>query len=299
MNKPITHLLRFILSTRWIALINIALAAVLGYNVVQLLLLFEQTPPLLPARLPSKHATMPNQLPLPTLTISALLETHLFGTPPNAVATASANALTPPPETSLDLKLQGIYYSSDPQASRAIIATGDGKIARYQQQDTLPSGAIIHQIDPKELILFRNGRQETLHLVSTNPEGLPKGEMTTKNVSTNTSTTNNNLKPEQVLGNYQRRLQSDPQNLMNLMRLSPVNQDGRFIGYRLSPGKDANVMSQFNLQPGDILTAVNGVKLDSPIKGLTVIEQLATADHLELQILRDGRLVPLSFTVEK
>jgi general secretion pathway protein C len=299
MNKLITLLLRFTLSTRWIALINIALAAVLGYNVVQLLLLFEQTPPLLPARLHSKPATMTNQSPLPTLTISALLETHLFGTPPNVVVTASARVLAPPPETSLDLKLHGIYYSSDPQASRAIIATSDGKIARYQRQDTLPSGAIIHQIDPKELILLRNGRQETLHLVSTNPEGLQKGEVATKNVSTNTATTNNNLKPEQVLGNYQRRLQSGPQNLMNLIRLSPVNQDGRFIGYRLSPGKDANIMSQFNLQPGDILTAVNGVKLDSPIKGLTVIEQLATADHLELQILRDGRLVPLSFTVEK
>jgi general secretion pathway protein C len=83
------------------------------------------------------------------------------------------------------------------------------------------------------------------------------------------------------------------------MRISAVKRGGRFIGYRIKPGKDATLLSRFNLQSGDILTAVNGVKLDSPLKGLGLIQQLATANQVDLEVLRNGRVVSLSFFIEK
>ncbi len=304
MNKSFLLFSRVLFSTHWITIINLILAVVLGYQVMHLLLMMND-PPL--ANLLTSHSrplTSTSSLPTQThlLNLTPLLEANFFGPPQATVLKPSHTALTPPPETPLNLTLQGIYYSTDPSASLAIITTPDGKTELYKQDKPLPNGITIQKIEPRKLILLRNGQQETLLLEGSHPdEGANPAEASSPGLATHTTTSKDadKAKPGQLLGDYQRQLQANPQHLMNLMHLSPVSQEGRFLGYRLSPGKDTQVLTQFNLQAGDILTAVNGVKLDSPLKGLTVVEQLATADHLELQILRNGQLVPLSFNIER
>lgn len=300
MNKSFLFLSRVLFSTHWITVINLILAAVLGYQVMHLLLLINDPPP---ANLLTSHSrplTSTSSLPTQThlLNLTPLLEANFFGPPQATVLKPSNTALTPPPETPLNLTLQGIYYSTDPSASLAIITTPDGKTELYKLDKPLPNGITIQTIEPRKLILLRNGRQETLLLDGSQSPAEVSSPAPIRDTPTSSDT--DAVKPvAQLLGDYQRQLQANPQHLMNLMHLSPVSQEGRFLGYRLSPGKDTQVLTQFNLQAGDILTAVNGVKLDSPLKGLTVVEQLATADHLELQILRNGQLVPLSFTIER
>lgn len=296
-------LIVFILSARLSAIINIMLAAVLGYHIMQLLLLINNVPlDLSNNRINTSSNTSVNQLQLskPTLTISALLEAHLLGKN-QTVATQIANqTANTPPETKLNLKLHGIYYTSNPLTSFAMIASADGKSAHYRIDQSLPGGAILQQIHPKQVILLRNKRQETLRLV-----GAQKvlanhlSSNSAKNVQKNISLTNEDLRPEQLLGQYQRQLQTNPNSLIKLMRLSPVSEEGRLVGYRIRPGKEADLLARFNLQAGDVLTAVNDIKLDSPIKGLSVVQQLATASQINLQVLRQGQEVSLSFEVEK
>jgi general secretion pathway protein C len=49
------------------------------------------------------------------------------------------------------------------------------------------------------------------------------------------------------------------------------------------------------LAPGDVVTSVNGVKLDSPAKALSLLRGLSSADEVRLEIERGG--VPQSLIV--
>jgi general secretion pathway protein C len=49
------------------------------------------------------------------------------------------------------------------------------------------------------------------------------------------------------------------------------------------------------LAPGDIVTSVNGVKLDSPAKALSLLRGLSSMDEIRLDIERSG--VPQSLIV--
>jgi general secretion pathway protein C len=291
-----SKLIAFIFSARWSVVINIALAAVLGHSTVQLLL---GAPPKTSFNSqPSRPHPVVNQqrVSRTALNISALLDAHLFGRPRLATQTATQIAKTPP-ETKLNLNLHGIYYSSNPQTSFAMIAPANGKSVSYRVGQSLPSGAVLHRIYPKQVILLRNGRHETLRLRDS--QGVTANKTPKNDAKNMQKPTTANDRPEKLLGNYQRQLRTNPNRLMKLMRISPARQGGRLVGYRLKPGKDATLLSRFNLQSGDILTTVNGVKLDSPLKGLGVVQQLATANRINLQVLRNGRVVSLSFAVEK
>jgi len=267
-----------ILSIRWI--INIALTAVLGYSAVQIIIMLIDTTPL---ETNNQH-TRSHQAQISTPALNISPQAYLFGKPkPDETQIVSHT----PHETQLNLKLHGIYYSSDPTMSYAMIAAANGKSTSYRVGQTV-SSAVLHEIDSRRVILLRNGRYETLHIMGTKD-----------NHSQESAVPTNDISAGKLLGQYQRQLQTNPNSLMKLMRIYPVKRSGRFIGYRIKQGKDASLLSRFNLQSGDILTAVNGVKLDSPLKGLGLIQQLATANQINLEILRNGQVVPLFFVVEK
>jgi len=294
-----SQLMSFVFSARWSVIINIVLAAMLGYSTVQLLLgapLKLNSPNIRP-----HLVTEPAQVFRPTLNISPLLEAHLFGKSHLTTQAARQQIAKTLPKTKLNLKLHGIYYSSEPDNSFAIVSATDGKSDTYRVGDSLPGGAVVHQISAKQVILLRNGRQETLQLVGEKDTLAEKllSNQEKSNAKNTPILPNANNTPGKLLGQYQRQLRTNPNQLTKLIRISPVKKNGRFVGYRLRPRKDATLLSQFDLQSGDILTSINGVKLDSPLKSLGVVPQLATANRVDLQVLRNGQVVSLSFAVEK
>lgn len=278
----------FLLSTilaRWI--INVSLAVMLGYQIVNLFFVFQSTsrPPQI---MPTPFTTQTNK----AVDISHLVTARLFGTIPAAMETAVVN-----PETKLNLKLRGIYYAVDSMQSFAVIAETEGKHHLYRQGATLSGGTVLQEIRPKEIILNRNGRYETLKLT-----GSPANTATTTPASTTISSkisSDENQTPAQLLANYQQQLRENPQKLLSLVRIEAVEQNGKFGGFRLSPGRDATLLNRFNLKSGDILVAVNGTDLDSPLKGLSLIEQLGQTNQLNLTVLRNGQPLSLSFSVDK
>ena len=156
----------------------------------------------------------------------------------------------------------------------------------------LPAGAVLHKIYEKYVVLSRNGRYESLRFdESDSSKNTFNSHPQSNEVSQET--------PSQLLGQFQQQLRTKPESLMRLVRIYPVKESESFIGYRLKPGHDKNIMSQFGLESGDIVTAVNDVTLDSPLKGLGLIQQLATADRIDLQVLRDGQSLSLSFAIDQ
>lgn len=301
--RKILYSVEWIVSKRLVTVINLILSAVIGYKTVWLVLTADEMPthyfvPTTVSKISQAPSTQTLAYQLPTL-----LEANLLGSPATkSVPVPPQTGLAPPPQTSLSLKLQGVYYSTNPQASIALITHNKEENAKlYKLNASLPGGAVLHQIYPKKVILLRNARQETLLLVD-NKSVDNKGDFKESTPPSSPTPINQNsqtARPEQLLGQYQQQLMTNPQSLKNLLNVMPASEEGKFVGYRLAPGTDPTLMTQFNLQSGDILTEVNGVMLDSPLKGLTIVQQLATANQVTLKVIRGGQPVSLSFEVEK
>lgn len=283
---------RFFWNKAWIVLINLALSAFLGYQLVFTgLQSYKPLTQALPAASPAiMNVNTATKLSEPTpLNLSPLLEARLFGEA-SQTNNPAARSTQIPPDTKLSLKLLGIYHNPDPQQSLAMIGTADNKSALYHIGKTLSNGVILSEVHPKFVILQRGDRYETLRLV---------GAANNPAIAQSAPVNPNKQPPARMLGNLQRQLTTNPEALGKLLRVDPANENGKFIGFRLSAGQDPSLMSQFDLQAGDILTSVNGIELDSPLKGFSIVQQLSTANQLTLQIMRQGQARTLSFNIEK
>ena len=100
--------------------------------------------------------------------------------------------------------------------------------------------------------------------------------------------------PGELLREYRDALINNPQSVMGLVRAEPYQKDGQLKGYRIRPGKDRYLLRRFGLRSGDIVTSVNGVTMDNPIKALEVLRDLSAATQLTVEVERNG--APQSFT---
>lgn len=232
---------------------------------------------------------------------------HLFGKyEPKKVVVAPVKPAVVP-ETRLNLKLRGVFASKDKNAARAIIADSRGEEDSYRLGSELPGGAILNEIYADHVILEHNGRLETLKLPVDAPEA-GKGSRTAK-TSQSRRNTNRNINRGNIagasantadnaalLGQYREALMNDPNSVMGLVNVRPYQKDGQLVGYRLRPGKDRALLRRFGLRSGDIVTSVNGVPMNNPVKALEVLRDISTASQLTVDIERNG--TPQSFTFQ-
>ncbi len=212
-----------------------------------------------------------------------IVDLHLFGTADQS-ATPGAAALDAP-ETQLNLMLRGILASDDGVQSRAIIAAGGGRDAEkiYKVGSRLPGGAVVHAIYSDRVILERGGHLEALRLpkeksgqsISRDPQRAPSGP---------------GIARAGAVQELRTTLARHPDKLTDYVKALPATgRDGKQIGYRVFPGQDRGLFGRLGLQPGDIVTAVNGIPLNDPSQSLKVLQQLKGSDNLNLTIRRDGR----------
>ena len=96
--------------------------------------------------------------------------------------------------------------------------------------------------------------------------------------------------PGASLSEYRDTLMSDPAQLADLVSVAPARENGRFIGYTVRPGRDADFLTRYGLMPGDVVTSVNGIRLDSPSQAFGVMRDLASAKVLDLEVQRNGQV---------
>ena len=215
------------------------------------------------------------------------------------------------PETKLNLKLRGVFASPDKNQARAIIADARGDEDSYRIGGELPGGAILNEIYADRVILEHNGRLETLKLPVDEEGGSGVGRQISRqssapspsqaggrginssNISQISASTTDN---SQLLGKYRDALMSDPNSVMGLVNVRPYSKDGQLIGYRIRPGRDRSLLRRFGLRSGDIVTSVNGVPMNNPVKALEVLRDLSSATQLTVDIQRNG--TPQSFTFQ-
>jgi general secretion pathway protein C len=234
-------------------------------------------------------ATQNTPLAQPVTNLRNLAAMHLFGeatvapiAPPEPVMSAEA------PDTSLSLTLLGVI--SGGIRAWAIIGDRMGNEETYTINSPLPGGAVLKEIYRDRVILLYNNRYETLRLPQDDlGEGAaPSHVSSAPQFSSSGPVTRMGSEVSQVLRSYKQQLLNDPQSLMDVVRAEPYRQGGQIRGYRIFPGRDKKVMDQVGLIPGDVVTAINGIDLDSPIKGLEVMQQITDASEVSVNVLRNG-----------
>ncbi len=282
---------------RLVNAINVVLVVLLAHGLAQLTWALVPAPEPFPAPPPQASEAPARQTgsdPAETLA-RQLPQWHLFGR-------AEARQVAVPrqeeiPETKLKLTLRGLFASDDPDDSWAIVADPSGKENFYKVGSTLPGNATLKEIHPDRIVLERRGKYETLRLpkesldLATRTGGAAERRGARARLPRSGGA-------QVSLRAYRDTLLNDPARVADLVRIAPVRKRGKFIGYSLQPGRDASLFAQYGLQPGDIVTAVNGVALDSPAKGLSILNELATADRLDLEIERGGRRRHVSLPVD-
>lgn len=218
---------------------------------------------------------------------------HMFGVPGAAPAVKKASPVNAP-ETRLNLTLKGVFSSPEQKSSRAIVADPKGKEKHYSVGDPLPGGARLSQIHADRIILERGGRFETLRL----PRKLTTASGS-RQVSHRSSTavSANQTRQATAFTQYRDEIKQNPTAFLNYVRASPARKNGKFIGFRLQPGKQRGAMQELGLKPGDIVTAINGVEIDSPAKGMKAMQSLGKGDSVNVTLLRNGQETSMSLAL--
>lgn len=262
---------------------------------------------------------------------------HLFGRYQAVTQQAAIATPAVVPETRLNLILRGVVSSDDEVDARAIIADPSGKQDHYAINAQLPGGAVLKEIHADRVILAHNNQNETLSLPKAGAESStaggqgfdPSGALSALPVAPQVQTDPEQyippdippeayedpnavppeyyedpgaqqFNPEEVgatLRNYQEALTKNPQSLAGLGQAEPVREGDKFLGFRLQSGNDPALFGQFGLEPGDVITSVNGIALDNPAKGLAVLQNLTTASQLQVVVNRNGEARTLAFDV--
>jgi general secretion pathway protein C len=74
-------------------------------------------------------------------------------------------------------------------------------------------------------------------------------------------------------------------------------EGGEMIGFRVEPRNDSPVLSRLGLEPGDILTEVNGRKLGDLTSPTALIQALGESPQANVLIRRNGVDQPMSIDV--
>ncbi|MDH5610920.1 MAG: type II secretion system protein GspC [Gammaproteobacteria bacterium] len=221
-----------------------------------------------------------------------LTSTHLFGIAETIKVSGSTEKM---PETKLNLVLRGILTAGTTQAASAIIAQGaNGREEIYGIDDKIPGGITLREIYPEHIILERQGKLETLHLEKdSSPDLISPANSSIQPISSTISTAST-----QELKNIRNDIIKDPTSFRKYALPVVVRENGKQIGYRLQAQQKSDLLTQAGLESSDVITSINGIKLDDMKNSIGALNELRSADQVSITVKRNGTEVPLNIQLQ-
>jgi general secretion pathway protein C len=219
-----------------------------------------------------------------------LTSANIFGVSETAAPQQPSKA----PETKLNLTLKGVLAAIPMELASAIIAQGkSGKEEIYSVGDKMPGNVLIKEIHPEYVVLERNGRLETLKLQKiSGVAGLEAAN--TSSLSSRRAGGSHAKQLKQIRSNIIKNPTSFGEYALPVV----VKENGKQIGYRLKAQKKGELLAKLGIQSTDVITQINGVKLDQPQNGISALRKLSTATNLDIVVRRNGAEVPLNISLQ-
>ena len=238
----------------------------------------------------------------------ALSKWHLFG-----AASTRAAANRDAPATTLALRLRGTLADANPRSGIAVIADDVGNERAWRVGEQVVPGVTLDEVHADRVVLLHGGAQEVLGLVrdDTNvpppvsPTAGPRSPASLRNTApaaTGASVPPTFVAPQIAHGavNWQQAMDKvgggSVDTLAKRVQVTPVLDNGRIAGVRVSTAGDTALMARLGLRPSDIVTAVNGIPVDSVARGQQILDSLGSATDVRVTVTRDG--VPAEITMK-
>lgn len=321
--RRITALLSRVSLQRWQWLVMLLLVIWLSHSLARLFWLVVPSPDVPPAALSLVAAEAQQAGTSPqSVNINQITALAPFGdaapepvTPVEVQAPSTQGIENDAADTQLNLTLRGILGSNKEQAGRAIIVAGDRPDV-YAVGDTLPVGnnVTLAKVLDGRVIINNNGSFESLWLFKEDPNA-PKLTTSFANPSANNGMAT--MSGGYANPPYQQqpplavdkspvvdspRFGADPaaasKTLADVVAMTIYREAGQVVGYKIRPGRNAEMFNSLGLQTDDIVTAVNGVPLSSPGKIMEIYKSMGSATSANLEIRRGGSTVNLDIMLK-
>jgi general secretion pathway protein C len=200
---------------------------------------------------------------------------------PSSVPLVSRKANASSPRAN-DALLTGTILSTHAADARTIITDRRGRQRVYARGDDLADGGEVVEIHRVYVIVRRGGRLQRLDFsrieaTETFERATPGADQT--------------ISP----GDYHKVLRhamfSQPGLLLQLVGATAVVEGGHFRGYCVTQPENPAFLESIGLKPGDLLTAVNGVPLDTPDYGTQVLDAMTGSGELTFTVQRGSQVL--------
>jgi len=216
-----------------------------------------------------------------SISTQAIADAHLFGVE-SATPDADPGNL---PQTSISLVLAGTIAFNDPQAGYAIVGENASNAKFYKVGGMINGGIRLHAVYADRVIIDRSGSLETLSLPHGPSGGMPPITRPTVNPGA------------QLSDNIRRIATNNPSALSQILRVQPVFSNGAQKGFRVYPGRDRAQFARIGLQPGDLITAINGMALNDAGAANDILGLLSSSSSVVVGVERNGSPMQLNLDV--
>lgn len=214
-----------------------------------------------PRQIASRTPSKPHP-PLPPITV----------TPPRPLGNDSSVSPVP-----LPLILVRTELGRNNREGFAQIGVNAQSPQTYAAGAMLANGARLTEIYEHYVMLERDGHSVRLYL-----QGEATKQRGTQEPTAAALLTVGGTSPEAAV-----QIKSE-EHLTDYLRPSPVFVAGQLHGYALFAGRKAQAFAQLGLQPGDVLTQVNGAAVSESSDSLASLESLTAGEALTVVIEREG-----------
>ena len=186
-------------------------------------------------------------------------------------------------KTSLNVELVGTIYLGKNSESLATVKEKGYNIADiYKEGDQIigQSGAFIHGIFPKKVVINNNGKKECLEFISkksfasTSPPSIDMGGGGDEEDSDVPPPASSGSTVVLESAYVEESLGPGFSKILEAGRLVPHKAEGKMIGFKLIGVKSGSLWQKAGLSSGDVLTSVNDVSMAQPDQGFAVYQAL-------------------------
>jgi general secretion pathway protein C len=190
----------------------------------------------------------------------------------------------------LNLDVFGVRVDNVSGRGSAIIAAdGEPQRSVFVGEEVMP-GVKLHSVAFDSVTIDRSGTLEQLFL----DQSVPAQPVAVTPVRPAATT----AKPAAAAGDAPVAGPAiKPDELASHVSATPVMKAGKYSGLKLEPAGDGAWFRAYGLQPGDVLTGVNGVRLDSAERAESLGRIMAEADAADLEIQRGNRVLSVSIGI--
>ena len=258
---------------------------------------------------------------------ASLDQLNLFGRSKQDIAEEKTS---PAKLTNLRFILKGIFATNDPKQGAVQIQNDRQQESNFTVGESVFGKATLDEIYPDRVILYRNGKYETLMMPGKSlnakhfsvakrkrKQDLNKPEIIKTTASeqpqTKKSVTSQALYTPQSVDQTSTKEKNDTDDfrtisisgngeiLRDLFIFNTAWSGGNFIGFIIEARgtKGLKLMDVLGVKNHDLITVINGLRFSEKLESPEQLEKLKTATSVDAIFERDGKEIPFHFDFDK